>query len=98
MPFQKGHTLSKGRPRGALNRSSEQAKLAVARLANQGIEALREDMEIIRKTNPEAAAKLYIRLIEFIVPKKSSIDLKAEVDARIQQITVNINTTDTQIP
>jgi len=93
MPFQPGNKLSKGRPRGGLNRSSEQAKLAVARIANQGLDAFREDIDRIRKENPIEAAKLYLRLLEYIVPKKASMELSGEINQRIQQITVNINQT-----
>jgi len=93
MPFQPGNKLSKGRPRGGLNRSSEQAKLAVARIANQGLDAFREDIDRIRKENPIEAAKLYLRLLEYIVPKKTSMELSGEINQRIQQITVNINQT-----
>jgi len=91
MPFVKGNQLGKGRPPGQLNRSTEQAKLAIARIANGGLDVLREDLERIRKTDPIEAAKLYLRLLEYIVPKKSSIEMKAEIDQRIQQISVNIN-------
>jgi hypothetical protein len=93
MPFQPGNKLSKGRPKGGLNRSSEQAKLAVARIANQGLDAFREDIDRIRKDNPIEAAKLYLRLLEYIVPKKTSMELSGEINQRIQQITVNINQT-----
>ena len=89
--FEKGNKLGKGRPPGQLNRSTEQAKLAIARIANNGLDVLREDLEKIRKTDPIEAAKLYLRLLEYIVPKKSSIEMKAQIDQRIQQITVNIN-------
>jgi len=90
MPFEKGNKLSKGRPTGALNRSTEQAKLAVARLANQGLDALREDLEKIRKNDPIEAAKLYLKLLEYIVPKKAQVELSGEIEQRIQQISVNI--------
>lgn len=90
MPFEKGHKLSTGRPVGAINRSTEQAKLAVARLANSGLDALREDLVKIRKKDPLEAAKIYLKLLEYIVPKKSQIDLKGEIKQHIQQITVHI--------
>ena len=64
MPFAKGNKLGKGRPAGGLNRSTEQAKLAVARLANSGLDALREDLEKIRKQDPLEAAKIYLKLLE----------------------------------
>ena len=90
MAFEKGNKLGTGRPRGALNRSTEQAKLAVARLANQGLDALREDLEKIRKEDPLEAAKIYLKLLEYIVPKKQAIELSGEINQKIQQISVNI--------
>ena len=89
MGFQKGNRLG-GRKPGALNRSSEEAKLAVARIANQGLDAFREDIDRIRKENPIEAAKLYLRLLEYIVPKKSAIELKGEIKQQIQQVTVTV--------
>jgi hypothetical protein len=93
MAFEKGHKLATGRPKGAINRSTEQAKLTIARLANKGLDNISADLEKIRKENPIEAAKLYLRLLEYIVPKKSSIEMKAEIDQRIQQISININRT-----
>lgn len=90
MPFQKGNQLSKGRPHGALNRSTEQAKLAVARLANQGLDALREDLEKIRREDPIEAAKLYLKLLEYIVPKKAQMELQGEINHHIKQVSIQI--------
>ena len=90
MPFEKGNKLGKGRPSGGLNRSTEQAKLTIARLANRGLDNISEDLDKIRKEDPLEAAKLYLKLLEYIVPKKSSIEMKAEIDQRIQQISINI--------
>jgi hypothetical protein len=90
MPFVKGNKLGKGRPAGQLNRSTEQAKLAIARIANGGLDILREDLEKIRKDNPIEAAKIYLRLLEYIVPKKSSMEISGEIHQKIQQISVNI--------
>lgn len=90
MPFKPGNKLGKGRPAGQLNRSTEQAKLAIARIANGGLDILREDLEKIRKDNPIEAAKLYLRLLEYIVPKKASMEISGELNQRIQQISVNI--------
>lgn len=91
MPFQKGNKLSKGRPKGAVNRSTEQAKLSIARIANYGLDNFKEDLDKIREKDPVEAAKLSLRLLEYIVPKQKSVEMRAEIDQRIQQITVNIN-------
>ena len=90
--FEVGNKLG-GRKPGALNRSTEQAKLAIARLANQGLNNITEDFEKIRKDNPIEAAKLYLKLLEYIVPKKSSMEISGEIDHRIQQVSININRT-----
>lgn len=91
MPFEKGNKISTGRPKGALNRSTEQAKLTIARVANQGLNNISEDLARIREKDPIEAAKLYLRLLEYIVPKQKSVEMRAEIDQKIQQITVNIN-------
>jgi len=93
MPFQKGDkNINKlGRPKGAINRTTEQAKLSIARIANYGLENFKEDLDKIREKDPIEAAKLSIRLLEYIVPKQKSVEMRAEIDQRIQQITVNIN-------
>ena len=90
--FEVGNKLG-GRKPGALNRSTEQAKLAIARLANQGLNNITEDFEKIRKENPIEAAKLYLKLLEYIVPKKSSMEISGEIDHRIQKVSININRT-----
>ena len=94
MPFQPGNKLGKGRPKGAVNRSTEQAKLSIARIANYGLDNFKEDLDKIREKDPVEAAKLSIRLLEFLVPKQKAVEMRAEIDQRIQQITININKPD----
>ena len=91
--FEVGNKLG-GRKPGSLNRSTEQAKLAIARLANQGLNHITEDFEKIRKENPIEAAKLYLKLLEYIVPKKAQMEISGEIDHRIQQVSININRKD----
>lgn len=92
MPFEKGNKLGKGRPAGKLNRSTEQAKLTLARLANKGLDNITEDIDKIREENPIKAAEIYIKLLEYVIPKLKSVDMKmeAEVNNKIEKITVEI--------
>lgn len=90
MPFEKGNKLATGRPKGAVNRSTEQAKLTIARIANRGLDNISEDLEKIRKDNPIEAAKLYLKLLEYIVPKKTQMEISGEINQRIQQVSVQI--------
>ena len=95
MGFQKGHKLATGRPKGAVNRSTEQAKLAIARIANRGLDNISEDLEKIRKTDPIEATKLYLKLLEYIVPKKAQVELSGEINQRIQQVSILVSNANT---
>ena len=91
MPFKPGNKLSTGRPRGAINRSTEMAKLTLARIADEGLDNLKKDLQKIRETDPVRAAELYLKILEYIIPKQQRVEVKGEIEQKIQQITVNIN-------
>lgn len=97
MPFEKGNKLATGRPKGQLNRSTEQAKLTIARLANRGLDNIAEDLDKIRKSDPIEAAKIYLKLLEYIVPKKAAMEITGQIDQRIQQISINVNRTGSEL-
>ena len=63
MPFQPGNKLSKGRPAGALNRSTEMMKLSLARATNRVMDELPAIMDKLIKEDPKAAVDLSIKLL-----------------------------------
>jgi hypothetical protein len=89
--FEKGHQLSKGRPPGAINRSTEMMKLSVARATNKVLDELPKIMEEMVKKDPKGAVDLAIKLLEFNMPKLSRTEMRAEIEQKIQSISVNIN-------
>ena len=91
--FEPGHKLSKGRPKGSLNRSTEMMKLNIARAVDNTLNTLSEALEKIRKDDTERAIELALKLMEFTIPKLSRTEMKAEIDHRVQQISININRT-----
>jgi hypothetical protein len=97
MPFVKGDTrINKaGRPTGALNRTTEMMRLNIARAVNNTLDTIQTDLAEIKKTNPEKAMELAMKLMEYSLPKLRSIDIQGsmEVNAKIQQISININRT-----
>jgi hypothetical protein len=90
MAFEPGHKLAKGRPKGALNRSTEMMKLSLARATNKVMDNLPSLMEEMMKKDPAKAVDLAIKMLEFHLPKQSRIEMKAEIEQRIQAINVNI--------
>jgi hypothetical protein len=97
--FEKGHTLAKGRPKGSLNRTTEMMRLNIARAVNNTLDTIQTDLAEIKKTNPEKAMELAMKLMEYSLPKLRSIDINGSMDinAKIQQISININRPDERI-
>lgn len=96
MGFEKGHKLAKGRPKGAINRSTEMMKLSIARATNVVLDDLPSIMKKMIDEDPKAAVDLAIKLLEFNMPKLSRTEMRAEIDQKIQQISVNINKSGSQ--
>lgn len=90
MGFEKGNKLSKGRPKGAINRSTEMMKLSIARATNKVLDDLPNIMADMIKEDPKAAVDLAIKLLEFNLPKQSRVEMKAQIEQKIQQINLNI--------
>jgi hypothetical protein len=90
MAFQKGNKLSKGRPVGAINRSTEMMKLNIARATNKVLDDLPAIMAKMMIDDPKTAVDLAIKLLEFNLPKQSRVEMKAEIEQKIQQINLNI--------
>ena len=87
--FEVGNKLG-GRKPGSLNRSTEQMKLTIARAVNNTLNTISEDLEEIKKKDPEKAMDLALKLMEYALPKLSRTEMKAEIEQRVQQISVNI--------
>ena len=90
MAFQKGNKLSTGRPKGAINRSTEMMKVSIARATNKVLDNLPAIMEDMMKKDPKGAVDIALKMLEFHLPKQSRVEMKAEIQQRIHQISVNV--------
>ena len=63
MPFEPGNKLSKGRPKGAINRSTEMMKLSIARATNKVLDNLPKIMEDMMKKDPKGAVDLALKML-----------------------------------
>lgn len=89
--FEKGNKLG-GRKKGSLNRSTEMMKLTIARAVNHSLSELQKDLDEIRKENPAKAMELSIKLMDYVLPKLKSMDVKLDADVKqsIEQIKVEV--------
>jgi len=93
--FEVGNKLG-GRKIGSLNRSTEQMKLTIARAVNNTLNTIQEDLDEIKKRDPEKAMDLALKLMEYALPKLSRTEMRAEIEQRVQQININITKSGSQ--
>lgn len=81
MPFQPGNNLSKGRPKGAINKTTAETKSFLARIANKLGEHIEEDLEMME---PKDRVKIWLELQEYLIPKLSRTEITGEDGGMIE--------------
>ena len=89
MPFEKGEVT--GRPKGSEGKDTKRVREAITAITEGGITSLNECFDEIRTTNPAKFVELYLRLLEYTMPKLRSIDNNIELgESAISKITVEV--------
>ena len=60
-----------GRPAGTPNRMTTEMREALAAFATDNAPKLQDWLDRVARTNPKAALDIYVRMLEFVVPKMS---------------------------
>ncbi len=85
MPFQKGHNLAKGRPKGAVSKRTKEQLERVEWALSVLDDTLEKDIKAMSETE---RVKLWAVLQEFVRPKLSRADttVKADIETTIKVI------------
>ena len=75
-----------GRPAGSPNRATAEMREALSDLAVANTPRLQEWLDRVAKHNPKAALEIYVKLVEFVVPRLARHSL--ETSSEPQNITV----------
>ena len=91
MGFKKGQSGNPaGRKKGAVNKTTAQLKeLLVSVLGNQ-MDNWQKDLEKIRREDPAEAMRLTQKLIDYVLPKQTKIDLEGELKHKVEKISIEI--------
>ena len=81
MPFQQGNNLSKGRPNGAVNKTTAETKAFLTRISNKLGEKVEEDLEMME---PKDRVKIWLELQEYLIPKLSRTEITGEDGGMIE--------------
>jgi hypothetical protein len=82
-----------GRPKGVPNKATKDVKEAIARFAEGNVHKLEEWLETIAygdgdqvKPDPAKAADLYMKVIEYHIPKLARTELAGDQDAPLKTV------------
>ncbi len=78
MGFEKGHKLS-GNRKGIPNKTTKEIRDAFQMLVEDNLDNMKLWLSDVGETDPERALEIMLKMAEFIVPKLSRTDIKAEV-------------------
>lgn len=90
MGFKKGDPNINRSGRKGPNKSTEEVKLIINQIVSKQLDSLERDLNKLRKTDPEAAIKLSIKLLEYVLPKLQNNQISGEVTNKIESIKIEI--------
>lgn len=80
MPFEKGHDYGKGRPKGSPNKTTKEIRDAFQMFVENNVGNFEEWIKEVAKKNPAKAIELVKDVGEYILPKLSRSEIKAEIE------------------
>ena len=88
MPFEKGNSYGKGRPKGSPNSSTKLAKEAIADFINGTSPEVIALWNEVAQDDPAKAIDLWSKLAEYVIPKQSRVAHVGEEGAEPIQVII----------
>ena len=79
-----------GRTKGTPNKTTAQIKDMITSLVGTQMEKWPAVIDKMMKEDPAEAMKITGRLIDYVLPKQSKIDIEGELRHRVEKITIEI--------
>jgi hypothetical protein len=80
MPFEPGHQLATGRPKGSPNKENKELREAIQAIVNGAIPDVVSVLADMRETNPIKYTENVLKLMEYVIPKMRSVDTNVSFD------------------
>ena len=82
-----------GRQKGTTNKTTTELKEIITKIVGNQLDRLEKDLDNIRKTNPAKAVEISAKLIDYVLPKQTKMEIEGELKHKVDKITININHT-----
>jgi hypothetical protein len=97
MGFESGNKLSNGRPKGSPNKFTDKVRSNLSKLTDQKLSDLQDALEEVRSESPAKYVELYLKMLEYTMPKLRAIDNKIDIaENAIEKIVVELKTRDNE--
>jgi hypothetical protein len=90
--FEPKRKKSGGRQKGTPNKTTAQIKDMITALVGNQMEKWPTVIDKMMKEDPAEAMKITGRLIDYVLPKQTKIDLEGELRHKVEKITIEIKT------
>jgi hypothetical protein len=91
MGFESGNKLSNGRPKGSPNKFTDKVRANLSKLTDQKLCDLQDALEEVRSESPAKYVELYLKMLEYTMPKLRAIDTKIDAaEGSISKITIEV--------
>ena len=89
--FEPKRKKSGGRKKGTPNKTTSEIKDMIVSLVGNQMQKWPAVIDKMMKENPVEAMKITGRLIDYVLPKQTKVDLQGELNHNIQKIVIEIN-------
>ena len=97
MPFEKGHKLDTGRPKGSLNRELSEAK----KILNTIIFDKQKIVDDFNELDVRGRMEFRVRMAKFVIPEQKAVEVESKAEMprlTLDQIAQVYNANDNELP
>jgi len=75
MPFKKGNTQGKGRPKGKSNKVTEEARSIFSEVMEGEMQNIKDSLQVLRENSDEKYLKALSSLMPYFMPKQTETEV-----------------------
>jgi hypothetical protein len=97
MAFKKGVSGNpNGRTKGKPNKTTAEIKEIITRIVGNQLDRLEADLDKVRQDDPIEAMKLATKLIDYVLPKQTKMELDGQLTQRVEKVIIEIKKNDSK--
>lgn len=79
-----------GRQKGTTNKTTAELKSIITQIVGNQLDRLEGDLDKIRRQNPAKAVEIAAKLIDYVLPKQTKMELEGELKHKIDKIVIEV--------